>query len=188
MNGETTSKNTSGIVVAVIITAIVVGGGVYWWQQSTIENSNSNQTVNTNTETNINTVVNTNSVSNVNSGEAIEYADLNRVTVKHRHYNYPKGHYLEIKTEENYPDSCYFLRCNEEISGDQITVTLQDKVYKQTGSICTMMPEPADCRIKLELDDGTYTIEINETDTYDLEVSGDNYTLEEDSTSFSSLE
>ena len=51
-----------------------------------------------------------------------------------------------------------------------------------------MMPEPAGCRFKLELEDGTYTIEINETEIYSLEVSGDTYTLEEESTSFSSLE
>ncbi len=115
-----------------------------------------------------------------------EYAELDRVTVKHQ--TTTEGHLILIKTKELYPDSCYVLRCNEKIDGSKITVNLQNKVYKYSRSGCLDALAQAGCSFGLDLEDGTYTIEINETDIYTLEVSGDTSNLQEDSTSFSSLE
>lgn len=174
--GSSAPKNTSGIIIAVIITAIIVGVGVYWWQQSTvtnISNENTNQTSN----------LNTNSQAVETFVETIDEAGT--ILVEVRDYGAQQV-YLLVATEKFYPDGCYFIQGTSEITDKNIKVTLND--IRHSEGICTQSPEEASIGMKLDLEDGTYTLELHkgsQVDSYTIEVSDNQYTLKEVNTSFS---
>ena len=174
--GSSAPKNISGIIIAVIITAIIVGVGIYWWQQSTvtnISNENINQTSN----------LNTNSQAVKTFIETIDEAGT--ILVEVRDYGAQQVYSL-VATEKIYPNGCYFIQGTSKITDKNIKVTLDD--IRRSESACTQMPEEAAIGMKLDLEDGTYTLELHkgsQVDSYTIGVSDNQYTLKEVKTSFS---
>lgn len=175
---QSSAKNITGIIIAVIITAIVVGGGVYLWQQSTIDNLNQNTNK---------AVENKNRSSNTNSLQKSKevVGPAGDLIVEIREYT--ESTVLKLSTARDYADGCYSLECEIEKNDQKISFTIGNVLHRTEG-ICTMSPEPVACAMNLDLEDGSYDLEIKKgsrVDTYTIKAADKQYTLEANQTSFS---